>query len=99
MKTFYDELKDLCERYDCFAGVYVRSKDENDTDKHQVFCITGTDNPTITDIGMTMETIMYFINALFYAAKNKFYATHVILDLLSTVIKSYKKDDETDENA
>ena len=32
MKTFYSELKDLCERYDCFAGVYVRSKDENDTE-------------------------------------------------------------------
>lgn len=99
MKTFYDELKDLCKKHNCYAGVYVRSNDEEDTEKHKVFCITGTEDPTKEDVGMMMETIMYFINALFYAAKDKFYVTHIILDLVSTVIKSYKKDDEKNENA
>ena len=96
--TFYDELKALCKKYDCYAGVYVRSKDEEDISKHQVFCITGTDSPTSDDIGMTMESVMYFMNALLYSAKNKFYATHIILDIISTVIKGYKEE-QTDEDA
>lgn len=97
--SFYEEIKALCKKYDCHAGVYVRSKDEENMSKHQVFCITGTDTPTNDDIGMTMESIMYFVNALFYASNNKFYATHIILDLISTVIKGYKEAEVTDENA
>lgn len=93
--TFYEELKALCKKYGLYAGVYARSKDPENIEKHQVFCITDTDNPTITDIGMTMDTITHFVNVLFLAANNKFYATHVILDIVSMVIKSYKgKEDE-----
>lgn len=95
--TFYDELKALCKKYDCHAAVYAKSKDEEGISKHQVFCITGTDTPTKDDIGMTMESIMYFVHALLYASNNRFYATHYILDLISTVIKGYK-DDEKDES-
>lgn len=96
--TFYEELKALCKKYDCYAGVYVRAKDPENTEKHKVFCITDTDNPTVTDIGMTIETIMYFFNALIYAANNKFYAMHVILDVLSMVIKTYKDEDNDEKD-
>ena len=92
--TFYEDLKDLCKKYGVHAGVYVRSKDPENMEKHQVFCITNTDEPTMNDVRMTMETIMYFVNALYLAATDKFYATHVILDLISTVIKSNKENDE-----
>ena len=96
--TFYDELKDLCKKYGVHAGVYVRSKDPEDLEKHQVFCITDSDEPTMNDVRMTMETIMYFVNALYMAAKDKFYVTHTILDLISTVIKS-NKEAEDDEDS
>ena len=96
--TFYDELKALCKKYGLHCGVYARSIDEKNLEKHQVFVVTDKDNPTPEDIGMTMETIMYFVNAIFISAKNKFYATHIILELISTVIKSYK-DEVTDEDA
>ena len=98
--TFYDEMKALCEKYGYYAGVYVRPKDKEDAENRHVlnrhvFCITDTDNPTITDVGMTFETTAYFINAIYWMSKNKFYATHIILDVLSMVIKSY--DGEKDE--
>ena len=93
MRTFYDELKALCKKYGVYAGVYVRPVDENDPDKHQVFCITDEDKPNPTDIEMTMQTMTYFIYALLGAATDKFYAVSVILDILSMVIKSYKDKD------
>lgn len=95
--TFYDELKALCKKYGVYAGVYTRSRDENDLEKHEVFCITDEDKPNQTDIRMTMETLTYFMNVIFMAAKNKFYAVPIILDILSMMIKSYK-DEVTDED-
>lgn len=95
--TYYDELKALCKKYGLHCGVYVKSVNDDNTAKHQVIVITDEDMPNQSDIGMTMETIMYFVNALYMAAKDKFYATHIILDLISEVIKSHK-DEVTDEH-
>lgn len=95
--TFYDELKALCRKYKMYACVYGRSDNPENTEKHQVFCITDEDKPNPTDIRMTMEALTYIINALFVAANNKFYAVHVVLDIISMVIKSYKNE-ETDED-
>jgi hypothetical protein len=92
--TFYDELKVLCKKYGLYCGVYARSVDEDNLEKHQVFVVTDKNEPNQNDIRMTMETITYFVNALFMAAKDRFYATHAILDIVSMVIKSYKDKDE-----
>lgn len=88
--SFYTELKDLCRRHDLSAAVYTKSKDEEHT--HHIYTVTDTEKWSDQDTHILISAILYLMDLLIGMADNRLYALHVILDLISMVLKQYKED-------
>ena len=97
-KNFFEELKELCEKHEVFAGVYTRDA-EGKSKEHRLYLITAEDTDENGHVLLMFETITYFMNLALKVAKNKLFVISELLKIMSSVIqdegKSRKDEDDS----